>query len=173
MAKRNRNNGVPPPVTVDIKWVKDDDGKFLCWADITDYDACENAPHEPRNYLIRLGDQRRGKRLHAMANWSGWRKAIRELPRGKLVEWSYGDGRKARVVAVDADGNPLQWLLVRDADACTAWSDTREGGTVFDVSDAETVASACAIVTARRMTIEIVSNKPVALLTEGTEVTRG
>ena len=71
MTKRKRNNGVPPPVTVDICWVKDDDGTFLCWAEITDYDACATAPYEPRNYILRLTDQRRGKRLHHMANWDG------------------------------------------------------------------------------------------------------
>lgn len=90
MAKRKRNNGVPPPVTVELMWVKDDDGTILRWADITDYDACAKAPHEPRTYILRLSDNTvpRGKRLHNMANWAGWRKAVREIPVNEIREWT-------------------------------------------------------------------------------------
>lgn len=94
MAKRKRNGDVPPPVEVDLKWVADDDGTVLRWAEITDYDACNDAPHEPRIYIIRLDDNAapRGKRLHNMANWGAWRKAIRSLPFHEAAEFSvYGE----------------------------------------------------------------------------------
>ena len=80
-AKRKRANGVPDPIEIEFHWVKDNDGQILRWVEITDYDACGKAPHEPKTYVTRLSNGRPfGHRLHNMSPWEYWRKAIRELP---------------------------------------------------------------------------------------------
>lgn len=92
MAKRKRSRREAfAPVTVELVWVADDDGTILRWADITNYDACSEPPHDPRNHILRLEDNAwpRGKRLHNMANWAWWREIIRGLPVGEIVELDF------------------------------------------------------------------------------------
>lgn len=113
MAKRKRNNGGPPPVTLELKWVKDDDGTILRWADITDYDACAKPPHEPRTHILRLSGEGmpRGKRLHHMANWPHWREVVRSIPVGEMREWTVGRDPDAaeRFGQPAAPATPATW----------------------------------------------------------------